>query len=246
MSLRLLPRVSLRSPPVSGSIFYNCRAEDLGDSYQREPLYFASMSKRREPRWLDYYKATSKRPPYETLQKALSSFDAEPSRKKMRFAIDLGCGGGRDTSELLRRGWKVLAVDSEAGAIRWIRSNVSPTHREQLRTRVTSFERLSLPRCDLVNASYSLPFCSPKRFHSFWRKIVTSIRTGGRFSGHFFGVHDDWARSSNGTFHTAKQVKALLRPFEIEFFLEQEKDDRPALHERRKHWHVFSVVARKR
>jgi trans-aconitate methyltransferase len=34
------------------------------------------------------------------------------------FAVDLGCGAGRDTAELLRRGWRVLAIDAEAEAIR--------------------------------------------------------------------------------------------------------------------------------
>ena len=32
---------------------------------------------------------------------------------KPDFAIDLGCGAGRDTIYLLHNGWKVLAIDKE-------------------------------------------------------------------------------------------------------------------------------------
>lgn len=32
---------------------------------------------------------------------------------KPDFAIDLGCGVGRDTIYLLHNGWKVLAIDKE-------------------------------------------------------------------------------------------------------------------------------------
>ncbi|MGQ9869558.1 hypothetical protein [Leptodesmis sp.] len=34
-----------------------------------------------------------------------------------RVAVDLGCGDGRDTVELLRRDWQVLAIDGEPQAI---------------------------------------------------------------------------------------------------------------------------------
>jgi trans-aconitate methyltransferase len=66
--------------------------------------------------WETYYQAVEGRPPHETLLKALSIFDAEPLLDRPRFAVDLGCGDGRDTVELLRRGWRVLAIDKEQNA----------------------------------------------------------------------------------------------------------------------------------
>ena len=197
-----------------------------------------------KPPWLEYYKATSRGPPMNTLTKALSLFDADGSVKGERFAIDLGSGSGRDTVELLRRGWKVLAVDNEPEAIKWVRSATKPKYHARLKTRLVSFEKVRLPKCDLVNASYSLPFCSPERFASFWRRILASMRPGGRFAGHFFGVRDEWARDSLMTFHTVRQVKAMLSHLEMEFFLEKEWNGTTASG-LRKHWHVFSVVARK-
>lgn len=193
--------------------------------------------------WSQYYKETAKRPPTATLELALWLFEAESIRQKQHFAVDLGCGAGRDTVELLKRGWKVLAVDKEAQAIRLTRA-ASVKHQRRLRTTLDSIEEVRLPRCDLVNASWCLPFCSPKHFNSSWQKITASIRPGGRFGGHFFGVHDGWITDDGMTFHTAKQVKKLFRGFEKELFLEKEWDGTTASG-KKKHWHVYSVVAKK-
>ena len=205
------------------------------------------MSKRHrgeQPSWLGFYRITANSPPASTLTKALSLFDADASSRKRRFAIDLGCGAGRDTFELLRRGWRVLAIDNQPEALRSIRSAVPRIYRTRLQTRLGSFESLGLPKCDLINGSASLPFCAPDHFKAFWGVIVTSLRSGGRFAGHFFGVHDEWARSTEMTFHTASQVRSILASLATEFFKEEEYDGTTASG-RKKHWHVFSVVARK-
>lgn len=176
--------------------------------------------------------------------KALSFFEVEALVKRPRLGVDLGCGGGRDTFELLKRGWSVLAVDRESEIIEWIESKASSQHRKLLHTRVATFEKLKLPKCDLVNASYSLPFCSPNHFNSLWRRIVAAIRPGGRFAGHLFGIRDDWASDIDKTFHTNDQVRRLLSSFNVEFFQEREEDGKTGSG-KKKHWHMFSLVARK-
>ncbi|MFQ3618994.1 MAG: class I SAM-dependent methyltransferase, partial [Cyanobacteriota bacterium] len=71
--------------------------------------------------WSDYYDLMQGRPPRETLLRSLSLFDAEAgaagSEHFAGFAVDIGCGEGRDTAELVRRGWRVLAIDGEPEAI---------------------------------------------------------------------------------------------------------------------------------
>jgi tellurite methyltransferase len=54
-----------------------------------------------QPDWVNYYQAVEGRPPRETLLKALAHFEADSPLDQTRLAIDLGCGDGRDTVELL-------------------------------------------------------------------------------------------------------------------------------------------------
>ncbi len=195
--------------------------------------------------WSTYYNAVVGRPPRETLLAALARFDSENATKKSQFAVDLGCGEGRDTVELLRRGWRVLAIDGEKEALNRLvcRPDMIPGH---LEIRQSRFEELILPEkaVDLVNASFALPFCSPEYFPSLWDKIVSSLRSGGRFCGQLFGDRDSWAIDPSMTNHTRAQVEALLQPFEIEMLEEEDHLGKTAIGEE-KHWHIFQIVARK-
>src|SRR5438067_1871351 len=116
--------------------------------------------------WTRYYDAAGL-DPRETLVDALARFD-EPGD-----AVDLGCGTGRDTFELLRRGWHVLAIDAQEEALRRVRAAVDGY--ERLETRVATFEDATLSSCDLVNASFALPLCPPQRFDEFWRRIGDAL-----------------------------------------------------------------------
>jgi tellurite methyltransferase len=197
-----------------------------------------------QTRWHDFYEAVEHRPPHETLLKALALFGDEPDGE--RFAIDLGCGSGRDTLELLRRGWRVLALDRENEGIKRLRKSVTQQQQPKVQTRVTPFEKLhNLPACDFINASFSLPFCAPIHFAGVWDMIVRAIGPRGRFAGTFFGERDSWAQTSSMTFHTRNQVERLLGPFKIEDLHEEDIDGKTALGET-KHWHIFEVVALKR
>jgi SAM-dependent methyltransferase len=186
--------------------------------------------------WSRYYAATGA-DPRQTLLDALARFD-EPG-----LAVDLGCGTGRDTFELLSRGWRVLAIDAEEEAIRRVRERAGDN--KQLTTQLMRFEEAELPSCELVNASWSLPFCAPAAFARFWERIVAALQPGGRFCGQLFGERDGWAPADDMTFLTRGEAEKLLSTFDLERFGEVEEDSTTALGEP-KHWHVFHVVARKR
>ncbi|HEY9845340.1 MAG TPA: class I SAM-dependent methyltransferase [Candidatus Caenarcaniphilales bacterium] len=195
--------------------------------------------------WPDYYQAVTGGPPRETLREALKRFERHKPADSPRFAVDLGCGEGRDTIELLKQGWRVLAIDSHPEGIkRLLKRPDLPPYAEGLETCLLRFEDAHWPDADLVNASFSLPFCPPESFASLWDKIVRSLRPGGRFAGQLFGDQDDWATISTLTHHTRQQVKALLQPFEIEVLDEVEQEGKTALNQP-KHWHLFHIVARK-
>jgi SAM-dependent methyltransferase len=204
-----------------------------------------------QTRWHAYYQAVDGRPPRSTLLKALDLFEAEPNAQSdtkpssaSRLAVDLGCGDGRDTVEIVRRGWRVLAIDGEEVAIARLlsRSDIDQT---RLETRVQRFEDLDLPDAvDLINASFCLPFCPPSYFEQLWHQIQTALVPGGRFCGQLFGDRDSWAVYDDIAVQTRTQVEAMLQPFTVELFEEEEHPGKTALGDE-KHWHLFQIVARK-
>lgn len=200
----------------------------------------------RSPRdWAAYYAKTGARPPRDTLLFALDRFDAEGGDNRQRLAVDLGAGGGRDVVELLRRGWRVQAIDAapeSAIAIR-ARSDLPPDAR--LETQTARFEDADWPSCDLVNSSFALPICAPGDFPGLWMRILDSLKPGGRFAGQFYGERDSWAgQRENVTFHTRAELDTRLAGLEVEM-LEEEEDDSTTPRGETKHWHIFHIVARK-
>ncbi len=195
----------------------------------------------RDSDWRDYYERTAGRPPRPTLLEALARFGDGGGRR----AVDLGCGDGRDTIELLRRGWTVLAIDAEAEAVARLEARPDLPARAALNTLVARFEDASWPEVDLVNASFALPLCPPERFAEVWAKIERSLAPGGRFAGQLFGERDEW-RGEPGITHLARtEVERLLLPFAVELF-EEEETDSATPYGKPKHWHLFHIVAKKR
>jgi tellurite methyltransferase len=189
--------------------------------------------------WEDYYQKIQGRGPRQLLIDALEKFPSPAPRQ----AIDLGCGDGTESVMLLDRGWHVLAIDHEPAAIRRLMEKAPVEHRARLRTQVAKFEEVVLSPADLIFASLSIPFCKPESFGLLWDKIATAVKPDGRFAGQFFGVKDSWAVDTNMTFHAEDQVRAMFDKFAVEFFHERDEDGTATSGP--KHWHVFTVIARK-
>ncbi len=193
--------------------------------------------------WPGYFGAVLGKPPRETLMAALDSFDREEFARGT--ALDLAAGEGRDTLELLNRGWRVVATDSHPEAFSYLWPRVPDAAKPRLTTEVVSFEDTQIPSVDLVNASFALPFCAPGHFPALWARIVAAIRPGGRFAGQFFGDRDSWAALPGRTHHSEEDVVRLLDGFTIEMFRIEDRDEEPGVRNP-KHWHLFHVVAKKR
>jgi tellurite methyltransferase len=189
--------------------------------------------------WTGYYDAQGDREPRELLLEALRSFDREG---RTGVAVDLGAGQGIESEALVRRGWKVIAVDAEEEGIRRLRERAGALA-TRLRTIVSRMEAVEVPDADLVHASFSLPFCAPDAFPDLWARIRSALRPGGRFAGELFGDRDSWASDPEMTFHDVDAARALFEGMELESFVEEDEDgesfDGP------KHWHVFHVIARR-
>jgi len=190
--------------------------------------------------WDEYYDKMQERGPRQLLLDVLEKY---PSGDSLH-AIDLGCGEGSETVVLLAHGWHVFAVDADPGGIERVINKAPKESRNRLETLVSKFEDVTLPTVDLIHASYSLPFCDPEHFSALWGKTTNALKSGGRFAGQFFGVNDSWAYRKDMTFHTEDQVRAMLADFEIESFHEQDEDGEVTTGT--KHWHVFTVIAKKK
>lgn len=190
--------------------------------------------------WRSYYAKTQGRPPRPTLLRALVNREAEGLRPG--FAVDLGAGGGRDTVELLRRGWRVFAVDPAPESAEALRA--LPGADDRLEVLTERMQDAEWPEADLVNASFALPLVPPEAFGATWARIVASLRPAGRLACQLFGDRDSWAERPHLTIHTEDQARARLAGLDIEMF-EVEEDDSTTPRGEPKHWHLFHIVARK-
>lgn len=193
--------------------------------------------------WSDHYQRTRGNGPHRTLITALSLFNNE---NKSGLAVDLGCGDGRDSLELLKQGWSVIAIDREAAALEVLKEQLGDSEEAQDRLVCVqdSFETVEIPVCKLVNSSIALPFCELNHFPKLWKKIESSLESGGRFAGHFLGINDDWVQSGTLIYHHPELLQGMFSKFRIDWFDEVERDYPTAAGDM-KHWHLFSVVATK-
>jgi SAM-dependent methyltransferase len=194
--------------------------------------------------WPDYYEVTAERPSWTTTKTAAEAFGDHPDDGP-RFAVDLGCGAGRDSRELLRRGWRVLATDMMSEGIETLRRLTPDEHLGRLETEVTELADFEIPTCDLVNANLILPFLPPDDYAAIWGRIRDAIPVGGRFSGMLFGDKDDAADDPDATCPSPDVIRGYLEGFEVEYWTEKEEDGETALGDPH-HFHLIEVVAVRR
>ena len=180
--------------------------------------------------WVRYYAVTVDRPPWETVRVAIERFAVEDAdAPRPRFAVDLGSGAGRDTRELLRAGWRVLAIDREQAAVDTLEAATPEALRLRLATRVADLATLDVPPCDLVNASLSLPFLESEAFWRGWDGILDALSVGGRVAAMLFGDRTGAPAMPTMTCVSAAAIRASLAAFEIEHWVDLEEDRPTAL-----------------
>jgi hypothetical protein len=145
--------------------------------------------------------------------------------------------------ELLRRGWQVHAVDSDGHGIELLNDSVPESAKPHLRTYVTQLEEFLLPRCDLVWAGYSLPYCPTDHWSGVWKRIVAALRPNGRFAGDIFGDRHAWAGTPGVLTMTEPLCRNQLKDLVIEAF-DVEDGLRPS-GGRLTRWHAFGIAVRK-
>ena len=182
--------------------------------------------------WREYNQAQAGRGPRELCLQAIEV--AGPGRG--RAALDLGAGAGVESRALADAGWQVNAFDLDSALV----ERLSDT---DVQVRIGSMTEVDLPPADLVHAGFSLPFVPPAAFPALWERIRAALRPGGLLAVNLFGVHDEWAGEPDMTFHSRADVEALTSGLEV-IDLTEVDEDGPA-YSGPKHWHLFSVLARR-
>jgi tellurite methyltransferase len=161
-----------------------------------------------------------------------------------RLALDLGFGAGVETALLLGSGWRVLAIDGDPAAGESLRSRLPAWQVARLDVRNRSFAALDpLPTVDLVHAAWSLPYAG-RHLRRLWDRVLTALVPGGWLACDLFGERDTTADADDVAVLTDAEVQQLLGRLDVVRHDVQEADgtsfDGPH------HWHVHSVVARRR
>ena len=137
-------------------------------------------------------------------------------------------------------------MDAEQFSIDIILNRVDPNRLQDLQVSVSPFFEMIIPKeLDLINASYSLPFCKPEDFDQCWETIVNSLKVGGRFCGQFFRKNDAWATNPDLTIHPYEDVIALFKNQFIIEYLQIEDGLLPSADGSLKHWHTYHIIAKK-
>ena len=115
-----------------------------------------------------YYENTENALPHPMVKKFIN-MNSNP-----KYAIDLGCGAGRDTIYLIKNGWKVLSIDKE-NTREIISSKLDNEELKNFNFECQDFENIELEKNNLLVANFSIPFCNKDYFDEFWKKIANSI-----------------------------------------------------------------------
>lgn len=195
--------------------------------------------------WQQYYQKMAKSPHHSMTETAVNLHSG-----KSKVAIDCGCGTGRNLLFLHAQGYQVHGFDINENAIAHCHQDISefsPHALESIQLSICSFEQFSYPEAGVIIANNSLYFAEPSVFRQTWQNLTTALEVGGIFAGDFMGINDDWLMNSRHTItaYSKEQVEQLFTHFDIIEFNERDELGQTALGAQ-KHWHTFSVIARKK
>lgn len=178
--------------------------------------------------------------------------DARPLLQKLlnhagdgrdRLAVDLGFGAGVETEMLLRRGWRVLAIDWDPTAGDLLAQRLPPELAERVTVLTRDFADIeTLSRVDLVHACMALPFAGPQ-FTRLWQAVMAALSPGGWIGCELFGDRDTQAGVPSVAIHTDAEVAALLAELNVIELDTRERDG--TSFSGPQHWHVHSVIGQK-
>jgi SAM-dependent methyltransferase len=193
--------------------------------------------------WDHYFQSISHKRPEPFIVSGLKKI---PDQGNGKIAIDLGASIGHETALLLQKGYKVIAVDSNAYAFKYMLQQPGiAKYQSHLTTINTSFEHLdfsTLPKSDLVISSFALPFVGKSDFNRVWNNIAATVKPGGYVIINLFAPGFTFPNTQKDmTFHTKQEALALFKNFKIIEFREMRNDPRKPGKDK----HFYVIIAKK-
>jgi len=189
---------------------------------------------------MSFTKLSKKKQPNKVVVDLIYKFDISKTHK----ALDVGAGPLIETKFLIDNNFHVSAVDMDLES----QNTAQSINNKSLYFQLGKIQNIDILKneFDLVLSFNTLSFLPQSELLPVFNKMSDSLKNGGYMVISFFGNRDDWAKKENDlTFLNKNQVENLFdKSFEIERFIEEDKKGMTVT-KTIKHWHIFTVVAKK-
>lgn len=189
--------------------------------------------------WAAANSASAGRPPRRLVSRAIRA----AGEKSGRVALEIGAGGGADAFGFARHGWTVHAYDTDESLGLRMAENAKLAGEVIFHPGDVSNVK-EFPEADVVYASYSLPLLGEEGLRTVWPRLVSALRVGGIAAVDLFGPRDTWSERPDIAMTDDATLASMFAPFHI--MDRRVRDEAGRFMDERKHWHVISVLARKR
>lgn len=167
--------------------------------------------------------------------------------------LDLGCGQGRDSLFMLRKRFKVTAVDNAREGINKIRESIKIKNlpKADIRLYCEDIQEFDITKnkYTIINAYNSLQFLSPKDARQLICKIKKALKNKGYVIISSFTTADSLYKKKSRCrcFFEPQELKKLFSDFSLVFYREKEVTDKghPGCPGPHKH-SLVQVIARKK
>jgi SAM-dependent methyltransferase len=165
---------------------------------------------------------------------------------KGSFALDLGCGKGRTSLYLAKKGLIVDSVDSNAVNINTLKDRVGDIKINTFCEDISRFH-IENDKYSVVTAINVFPFIVDKKIVE---KIIVSVAnglvSGGEFGFTLFGPKDAWSSRTDMSFFKYKEIIPTLERAGLKISESfEDEGDGPTMSGNIKYWHIHTYLCKK-
>ncbi|MFC0674175.1 class I SAM-dependent methyltransferase [Brachybacterium hainanense] len=190
--------------------------------------------------WAAYNASAAGRPARRIVARAILAAGGDGSGK---VALDIGAGAGADSLEFARRGWTVHAYDTDETLSHRLVENRRMSGEVVFHHADASAEE-AFPTADVIYSSDALPMLGPEGLARTWPRLVEALRPGGVMAVDLFGEEDTWAERPDVATLSTAQIEEMFSRFQV--LDRQVRNEDGRFWDGKKHWHVITILARKR